>query len=547
MFVDFKKAFDSVPRDKLMEKLISIGMDGKVLRVIQSLYRGHSARVRVDGQTSRPFAIGVGVKQGCVMSTELFKVFVNDLIERLKAANAGVTVETEDEGDALSVSCLMFADDLVMMAESQEDLQRLTDVLSDWCRENELEVNVSKTKVMVVGKASKAQVQLSGQRVEVVKVYKYLGLMLSRDLKWTEHVAYTVDKVKRRMAQCHRLLSNKALAPSTRLHLYSSLILPVMSYGAGLWHLTDHQLRQFEALHLKALKAILGTCTSTTTAAVYADCAMISMEALQEEALLKLAGRIARMEPSRLVWKMFRLASQDRSDRSDEWFSQLTSTLHRHALALDPAEASAEQWNEQVTRAVHTLFAEGLTEDLAKAVKCSQLRPRLVSGRLQRADYLSMPSKLASFCFKLRAGSLRLEIEEGRMKKIAREERLCPLCHQEVEDAEHFMLRCPALDRERHDLYQRLGETLSCYNYQSYDMDHYFTELLRGQGTLDGEDVLVGRPVRRVQAEGLHGMWVKRCTLLHSSRPTNTRHNIATLVSSRVNAHRVRPSCATHA
>lgn len=545
MFVDFKKAFDSVPRAKLMEKLLSMGVDGKVLRVIRSLYQGHSARVRVDGQTSRPLAIGVGVKQGCVMSTELFKVFVNDLIERLKAANAGVAVETESEGDALSVSCLMFADDLVMMAESQEDLQSLTNVLSDWCGENELEVNVSKTKVMVVGKANKAQVKLGGQKVEVVKVYKYLGLMLSRDLKWTEHVSYIVDKVKRRMAQSYRLLSNKDLVPSTRLHLYSSLILPVMSYGAGLWHLTDHQLRQLESLHLKALKAILGTCTTTTTAAVYTDCAMISIEALQEEALLKLAGRIARMEPSRLVWQMFRVSAED---RNDEWFSQLTSALSRHDLALDGAEADAVKWNERVTEAVHTLFAGHLTGELAKAVKCSQLRPSLVAGKLQRAEYLSLPSKLSSFCFKLRAGSLRLEIEEGRMKKVAREARLCPLCKGEVEDAEHFMLRCPELHRERQDLHHRLDETLSSLNRHYSDLTHYFTEFLLGPGTLDGEDASVCGKVRRVQIEGLHGMWVKRCTLLHSSSPYhNIRQCNATLVSSGVHAHRVRQSCASNA
>jgi sorting nexin-29 len=529
MFVDFKKAFDSVPRDKLMEKLLKVGVDGKVLRVIRSLYQGHSARVRVDGQTSRPFDISVGVKQGCVMSTELFKVFVNDLIGRLKAADAGAGVQAE--GDAWSVSCLMFADDLVMMSETQQGLQTLADVLAAWCEENELEVNVGKTKVMVVGKASKAQVKLNGERVEVVSVYKYLGLMLSRDLKWTEHVSYVVDKTKRRMAQCHRLLSNKDLPPSTRLHLYGSLILPVMTYGAGLWHLTGHQLRQFETLHLKALKAILGTSATTTTAAVYADSAMTSIEALQQECLLKLAGRIARMAPGRLVRQMYQLAMQD---GRDEWYSQLTTALGRHTLALDGTEAE-EKWNECVTRKVQALFAEHLQEELAKAVKCSQLRPCLKDGRLQRPAYLRLPSKLSSFYFKLRAGSLRLEIEEGRMKRVAREARLCPLCQGEVEDAEHFLLRCPALDHERHELQQNLDETPS-------PPSHFSTEVLLGLSTHDGEGASESEEVLRVQLSGLHGMWVKRCTLQHRT----PCHTIAAQPP-RVNAHRVRQSCATNA
>jgi exonuclease III len=505
MFVDFQKAFDSVPREKLLEKLRATGADGKPLRVIRSLYRGHSARVRIDDKTSRPFDISLGVKQGCVMSTELFKVFVNDLIWLLRK-EGGVTVETPQ--GPLQVSCLMFADDLVLTAESLLGLQRLTDALAAWCEENELGINVDKTKVMVVGKATKATICLLGKRVEVVPAYKYLGIMLSRDLKWTQHVTYIMEKVKRRMAECHRLLSHRDLPPSTRLHLYRSLILPVMTYGAGLWHLTDHQSRQLEALHLKALKAILGTCTTTTSAAVYAECGLLSVEALQEECMLKLAGRISRMSPDRLVSRLFRALE---AEARDEWHSRLASLLHRHDLRLDGSE-TAHQWNKRVSTLIHARFAEQLQDKLAQAVKCANLRPQLRRGRLQRADYLALPSRLSSFCFKLRAGSLRLAIEEGRMKNMKREERLCPLCQAEVEDTAHFVLRCPALDHERRDLLLKLCES------SSTELPSWMEPLV-GLRPTGGEEVPEGTK-QRVLLAGLHTMWARRCTLLHLPDPT---------------------------
>lgn len=532
MFVDFQKAFDSVPRAKLLKKLLATGVDGKLLRVIRSLYQGHCARVRIDDKTSRPFEIGVGVKQGCVMSTELFKVFVNDLIQRLRQVG-GVTVETVDGAQRLA--CLMFADDLVLMAESATDLQRLTDALATWCEENELVINVDKTKVMVVGKATKATVRLLGHRVEVVSAYKYLGIMLSRDLKWTQHVTYTMDKVKRRMAECHHLLSHKDLTPSTRLHLYKCLIVPIMTYGAGLWLLTDHQKRQLEALHLKALKAILGTCTSTTSAAVYADSGMLSVEALQEECMLKLAGRLSRASADRLVSKLFRTLQ---AEARDEWCTRLNALLHRHNLRLDGSEIP-EQWNKRVTDRIHAHFAEQLRENLAQAVKCPNLRPQLRRGRLQRADYLKLATPLASLCFKLRAGSLRLAIEEGRMKKLKREERLCPLCHTEVEDAEHFVLRCPSLDPERREMLQKSHEPANS------TLPPWMGSLFALR-SLDGEETQEGA-VEQVRAalSGLHKMWVRRCALLHQPNPSPSPspiHPTAAPRSPRVHAHCVRPS-----
>lgn len=530
MFVDFQKAFDSVPRAKLLEKLQAIGVDGKALRAIRSLYQGHSARVRIDDRTSRPFDISLGVKQGCVMSTELFKVFVNDLIRHLRQAG-GVTVETAE--GPLQVSCLMFADDLVMMAESPTGLQRLTDALASWCEVNELGINVGKTKVMVVGKASKPTIRLLGQRVEVVSAYKYLGIMLSHDLKWTQHVTYVLDKVKRRMAECHRLLSHRDLPPSTRLHLYKCLILPVMTYGAALWHLTDHQKRQLEALHLKALKAILGTCTSTTSAAVYADCGLLSVEALQEECMLKLAGRISRMSSDRLVHRLFRSLEVE---AKDEWYNRLVTLLQRHDLQLGGPE-TAEQWNARVTECVHARFAEQLQDSLTRAVKCANLRPQLRQGRLQRAGYLALPSHLSSFCFKLRAGSLRLAIEEGRMKKVKREERLCPLCHTEVEDAAHFALRCSVLDRERRDLLQKLAES-------STELPSWTGSLL-GLWPTDGEETPEGTTQQqKILLAGLHKMWVRRCSLLHRPNPSPIHPQSVASGPPRVHAHRVRPSSA---
>jgi exonuclease III len=548
LFVDFKKAFDSVSRKRLFEKMVSIGVDGKVIRAIRSLYQGHSARVRVDGNLSREFSVELGVKQGCVMSTELFKVFVNDLIEKLRAADCAVGNSATVRSAAVMLSCLMFADDLVIVADTQRQLQLLADILKEWCEDNALRVNASKTKVMVVGpRGHKAKINLAGTTLEVVKEYKYLGMILSNDLSWNKHVSYVLGKMKKRIGEFSFLFGNNGLSVGARLQVYRCLVLSVITYGAGVWQMTDHQLRQLELAHRAALKRILKTSRTTTTAAVLADTGMLSVERLMEESVLKFAGRLKRMDQSRLVHQQFNATLED---PRHPWTRRLKRLLNLYELGESwqgAAELSKSQWNKLVKATVHHHFADELGTSLASAVKCSTITPTVTEGKLRSARYLSQLSgKLGSFLFKLRAGSLRLAIEEGRIQKVERHERLCPLCGEEVEDTSHFVLRCPRLQEERHSLSISLSSPLS-------QEEHFYPTSLSSLTRVDHEPLtspfdtarsspdtselsrtlsflLDSTPPHRspstawmvLVASAIHSMWVKRCTLLHSGSQSHS-------------------------
>ena len=78
-FVDFGKAFDTVPQVALLLKLVRNGIDGNFYRLIKDMYNKTSLTVKVDGHLSLPFASGRGVRQGDNLSPNLFKIFINDL------------------------------------------------------------------------------------------------------------------------------------------------------------------------------------------------------------------------------------------------------------------------------------------------------------------------------------------------------------------------------------------------------------------------------------------------------------------------------------
>ena len=106
-FVDLEKAYDRVPRDKLWKVLQEYGVDGQLLRAIKSFYCRPEVCVRVNGKQSKPFHVGVGLRQGCVLSPLLFIVYMN-WIDKYSQADECATIGN------CKISRLLFADDLVL-------------------------------------------------------------------------------------------------------------------------------------------------------------------------------------------------------------------------------------------------------------------------------------------------------------------------------------------------------------------------------------------------------------------------------------------------
>ena len=143
-FIDFTKAFDYIVRENLWLKLIKTGVRGKLLNVIKSMYTSVKAMVRYNNQLSEEFSCYLGVRQGECLSPFLFSIYLND-IEAEFVQNNFKGIET----DMLKLFLLLYADDIVLFASDEYDLQKGLDVLHTYCLKWKLKVNVNKTKIMV--------------------------------------------------------------------------------------------------------------------------------------------------------------------------------------------------------------------------------------------------------------------------------------------------------------------------------------------------------------------------------------------------------------
>ena len=143
-FIDFTKAFDYVVRDNLWYKMIKLGIRGKILNIIKSMYSEVKSRVKFDNKLGSEFICALGVRQGECLSPMLFSLFLNDLEEVFASEGyEGLDI------DILKIFMLLYADDIVIFSKSAEELQEGLNLLLNYCNRWKLKVNVDKTKIMV--------------------------------------------------------------------------------------------------------------------------------------------------------------------------------------------------------------------------------------------------------------------------------------------------------------------------------------------------------------------------------------------------------------
>jgi hypothetical protein len=272
-FVDFRKAFDTVPRDLLWQVLDEMGIVGRFMQCLQSMYSQDNVRVMhpTEGLSTR-FSCGIRVKQGCPLSPLLFGLYLDGLEKHLDALDGDSPPQMVD----IVVKLLLYADDLALMSKTPQGLQKQIDALSKFCVERQLVINVSKTKVVVFEKCRSATLEFTYRRttIERVQSFRYLGL----ELHSTRGMAVAIDKLtaigkKAPFALRCRCNDLSITDPEVMCQLFDSLVRPVLSYACEVWTgcIRAKGLQQAEQVHRMFLRGILGVNKITNTFAVLGE------------------------------------------------------------------------------------------------------------------------------------------------------------------------------------------------------------------------------------------------------------------------------------
>jgi len=246
LYLDFKKAFPSVWREGLWTKMKRYGIDGRFMRVCEGLYRDVGARVRVGSVFSERFDIKEGLKQGCILSPSLFSLFLMDLAEELEDKDLGVKVS------GVWMGACFFADDIVLLGDSESELQRMLDVVSEYAQRWKLRFNASKCGVLVVGQKKRDKLwRLGREEIKEVDEYKYLGVWINRQVTGHNHIRHLEGKAMAlqhlaRRAKFWRIDEDVKAGLTT----WEVVCKPVLNYGGGIWACSskadEHRLEKIQ-------------------------------------------------------------------------------------------------------------------------------------------------------------------------------------------------------------------------------------------------------------------------------------------------------------
>ena len=182
--------------------LEELGVTGRILDVIKSLYALESAAVRSLQGISAIFRCLTGVKQGCPLSPTLFRRYVDGLEKHLLNMT---DIDTPTLMGVL-VPLLLYADDLILISESAAGLQKQLDALASFCEECQLTVNLSKTMVVVFEhqQSDVPDFVLNGAIVERVESYKYMGFVVHATKAMTFGASFLVAGARKAMFAMRR-------------------------------------------------------------------------------------------------------------------------------------------------------------------------------------------------------------------------------------------------------------------------------------------------------------------------------------------------------
>ena len=225
VFLDLKKAFDTVNHTILLNKMERMGFRGMVLEWFRSYLSGRRISVYANGTLSDERNVNIGLPQGAVCSPLLFLMYINDM-----------------SNVCSDLKCVQFADDttLFLTGDNLPDLtQRVNNdlkVIDQWLISNRLSLNIAKTKFMIFThniNLPNVNLEIRDIPLERVTSIEFLGLTVDDNLKFQQHVNKVCSKLSRALGILYRL--STVVPPQILLTLYFSMFYSHLTYGITIW------------------------------------------------------------------------------------------------------------------------------------------------------------------------------------------------------------------------------------------------------------------------------------------------------------------------
>lgn len=247
IFIDLSRAFETIEREKLIERLREIGVGKNAIKWYRSYLTNRTQTTVINNEKSNVKLNNLGVPQGSVSGAKLFNIYINSVEKTIEHSNMK-----------------MFADDTMMylivddIKKAEEQMNEDLNNFEKWLSEMKLKANIEKTKFMIINEKKNENINLkmNDEEIKRVKSMKYLGVMIDDKLEFKEHFDYIYKKMAKKVGFLGRI--SRKLAIETKIIIYKTIIAPHLDYCSTILYLmNDEQMNKLQKIQNRAMRIIL--------------------------------------------------------------------------------------------------------------------------------------------------------------------------------------------------------------------------------------------------------------------------------------------------
>ncbi len=444
--------------------MLDSDINGKLFDVIRDMYSKAKSCVGHNDNTSIFFPCLIGVRQGENLSPFLFAIFLNDLKKYFGDNNCdglpfleSLSEEAYDNlGTMLKLYILLYADDTVILCDTRDQMQHALNVLHTYCKTWRLEVNISKTKVLVFCKRKFNKTRMvftfGDVNLEMIDEYVYLGILFSHNGRFHKAINRMCGQAEKAMYALIRKIRRLNLPVDLQFQMFDAMVKPILLYGCEAWG--TEKLDIIERLHLKFIKLCLKLRKSTPNVMVYGESGRHPLSLDVKHRMVSFWAKLVTGNESKLSSVIYSLAYKLYSNDQIKipWLVDVHNTLNNCGFSniWDVQAVPSQRWcNLAVKQRLLDQFIQQWNASVSNSDKC--IIYRMYKDRLSLETYvLQLPSSLWIKLCQFRTCNHRLPIEKGRYDNIPREQRKCLLCNlNEIGDEFHYLFKCPFFDVHR--------------------------------------------------------------------------------------------------
>ena len=420
--IDFTKAFDSVKREKIIETLKHYKLDERIIGAISSIYTEDVVELHMEEGFKESIVATSGIRQGCTLSATLFKLITYRIITEINKETRGYRTPDRE------LKALFFADDGLIINEDVEQASHSIRTLQKVARNYGLEINKQKSNILTFNIKDEPD-EIEG--IKTSRKMKYLGIWIEdkRDifkthkeekLKLAQRLSNTTHSIINR--SCNRMLIGKTF--------WKNVAIPAILYGSGVIAWNQKEIQQLQTIQNAVCRKILNAPKYATISSMRGEIGISMMKSRlvqgrigyitnrmsQGNSLIK--SVINKLVNGGAYEKIVKQQSEELQIDKEELIRLQKGELKKKVYAWD-----TEKWRQELEKKKTML----IYKEYKKEIKEEEYENDLES----------------TLWFKARANCLKLEDKNRQTSKE------CKLCGTEIEDLEHFILKCNRLEKIR--------------------------------------------------------------------------------------------------